>query len=82
MDHCSKTLTAHSQALAEKAEESGTLFLLDGELYCECGARVGAHRRPQMDGPNGGRLWPTLHYPKKISRKPENPYDKSGYYKR
>jgi len=82
MDNCSKSLTAQSQAIAEKAEEGGTLTLLEGELYCECGARVGAHRKPWMDGPNGGPLWPTMHYPKKFSRKPANPSGKSGYYKR
>jgi len=67
-DYCSKPLTAQSQALAEKAEQNGTLPTLESELRCECGERVGARRRPWMDGPKGGPLVPTLHYPHKAPR--------------
>ena len=81
MDYCSKPLTAQSQERAEKAKQADTLSTLDGELLCECGEHVGARPRPWMDGPKGGALVPTLHYPKKFSRKPVNPSGKSGYYK-
>lgn len=81
-DYCSKSLTAQSQAHAAKAEQDGTLR--EDELLdeCECGERVGARRRPWMDGPNGGPLVPTLHYPHKFPRKLVNPSGKPGYYKR
>jgi 1,6-anhydro-N-acetylmuramate kinase len=81
MDYCSKPLTAQSQARAEQAKQTDTLFTLEGELLCECGEHVGARSTPWMYGPQGGPLAPTLHYPKKISRKPVNPSGKSGYYK-
>ena len=81
MNRCSKPLTAESEIRAEEARQAGTLSMLDGELFCECGERVGAVSRPWMEGPKGGRLTPTPHFPKKISRKPVNPSDKSGYYK-
>lgn len=81
MEHCSKPLTSQSQALAEKAEKDDNLSQLDGELYCECRARVGAVRKPWLDGPNGGPLRPTTHYPKAISRKPENPSGKANFRK-
>jgi hypothetical protein len=82
MDYCSKPLTAQSQARAEEAKHANTLSMLDGELLCECGEQVGARPRPWMDGPKGGPLVPTLHNPKKVSRKLVNPSGKSGYYKR
>jgi hypothetical protein len=72
MEHCSKPLTAQSEALAEEANQVGRLSSTDGELHCECGERVSACRKPWMDGPKGGRWWPTPHYPKKYSRKPAN----------
>jgi hypothetical protein len=81
-DYCSKPLTAQSQARAEKAEQDGSLSMLEGELFCECGERVGARHRPWMDGPMGGPLVPTLHYPQKFLRKLVNPSGKPGYYKR
>jgi hypothetical protein len=61
-DSCWKPLTSESRARAEKAQSSSVLFLLDGELLCECGAHVGA-RPSQM-----GVLEPTFHYPHKPSR--------------
>ena len=67
-DYCSKPLTTQSQALAEKAEQERTLSTLEGGLLCECGERVGARHRPWMDGPMGGSLVPTLHYPHKAPR--------------
>jgi hypothetical protein len=81
-DYCSKSLTAQSQARAEKAEQESDLSMLEGELLCECGERVGARHRPWLDGPIGGPLAPTLHYPKKFPRKLVNPSGKPGYYKR
>jgi len=68
-DKCSQPLTSESQARAEKAELDGTLSMLDGELYCECGERVGARRKPPwMGGPKGSSLAPTSHYPHKSPR--------------
>lgn len=64
MEHCSKPLVAQSEALAEEANQAGRLSSTEGELYCECGERVSACRKPWMDGPTGGRWWPTRHYPK------------------
>jgi len=68
-DHCSKPLTAESLARAEKAEQDGRLALED-DLRCECGARVSACHMPWLDGPKGGRLHPTNHYPHKEPRRP------------
>jgi hypothetical protein len=82
MDHCYMRLTSESQVRAQKAEQDGTLHLLAGELLCECGAHVGAVRKPHLDGPKGGPLHPTSHYPHKAPRKRVNPSGKSGYYKR
>lgn len=70
MDYCYKPLTSESQARAEKAEQDGTLDMLEGELRCECGAHVGALRKPWMDGPKGGPLHPTNHSPYKPPRPP------------
>lgn len=78
-DYCSKPLTAQSQARARKAKQDGTLSMLEGELFCECGERVGARRRPWMDGSLGGPLAPTLHYPREA---PLPPARKRGTYKR
>ena len=61
-DSCWKPLTAESWARAEKAQSGSVLFLLDGELLCECGAHVGA--RPSQIGV----LEPTFHYPHKPAR--------------
>jgi hypothetical protein len=69
-DHCSMPLTAQSQERAQQEEKDGDLSTLEGKLTCECGARVGARRRPWMDGPKGGPLAPTLHYPRKAPRPP------------
>ena len=80
MDHCSRPLTSDSQARALKAEQDGKLPTLAGELRCECGAHVGAVRKPHLDGPKGGPLHPTLHYPDKPTRSParkRNPFPKS-----
>jgi hypothetical protein len=63
-------LTSESRARAVKAEQDGTLDMLDGELLCECGAHVGAVRKSYLDGPKGGPLHPTLHHP----AKPTKPY--------
>jgi hypothetical protein len=82
MNHCSRPLTPESQASAEKAELDGSLDMLDGELRCECGAHVGAIRTPWTDGPKGGPLHPTLHYPQKAPHKQVNPSGKPGNYKR
>jgi hypothetical protein len=81
MERCSKPLTPQSQALAEEASETGRLSSLEGELYCECGERVSACRKPWMDGPQGGRWWPSDHHPKKLFHKPTNPSGKPGYNK-
>lgn len=54
-----------------QAEQDFVLDTLDGFLRCECGAAVGAIRKPHMDGPKGGPLHPTLHYP----AKPAKPYN-------
>ena len=70
MDHCSKPLKAESQARALKAEAEGNLDALYGQLYCECGEPVGAVRKPYLDGPNGGSLRTTSHYP----HTPPKPY--------
>jgi hypothetical protein len=69
MDYCSKLLTSESQDRAAKAEKDGTLDRLD-DLVCECHARVGAVRKPWMDGPNGGPLRPKDHY----ESEPPKPY--------
>lgn len=42
--------------------------MLEDRLFCQCGAPVGALRKPWMDGPKGGPLHPTLHYPHKRPR--------------
>ena len=76
MDHCSKPLTAYSQELANKAEQEGTLILLDGRLYCECGERGTAYRKPTTNG-STGQWHLTLHYPKKHYPQPGNPSGKS-----
>ena len=81
-DYCSKPLAAQSQARAEKAEQDGDLSRLEGQLLCECGESVGARHTPWMDGPMGGPLVPTLHYPKKVPRKLVNPSGKPGFYKK
>jgi hypothetical protein len=70
MDHCSKPLMPESQARAQQAEQDGELDTLEDLLRCECGAHVGAIRKPHMDGPKGGPLHPTQHYP----AKPPKPY--------
>jgi hypothetical protein len=70
MNRCSSPLTAQSQERALKAEIEGNLDILDGQLRCECGAHVGAIRKPHLEGPNGGRLHPTLHYAPKPERQP------------
>lgn len=70
MDHCSRPLTSESQTRAQKAEQDGTLDMLAGELHCECGAHVGAVRKPYLDGPRGGPLHPTTHSPYKPPRPP------------
>jgi len=70
MDHCSKPLMPESQARAQQAEQDGILDTLEDLLRCECGAHVGAIRKPHMDGPKGGPLHPTRHYP----AKPPKPY--------
>jgi hypothetical protein len=67
---CSQPLTSQSLARAEKAELDGSLSRLDGELLCECGARVGAHRAPPwMGGPMGSPLVPTSHSVHKSPRR-------------
>jgi hypothetical protein len=68
MNHCYLPLASESQALAQKAEQDGTLGMLEGVLHCECGARVGALRKPYLDGPKGGPLHPTTHSPYKPPR--------------
>lgn len=79
-EHCSKPLRTQSQTIA--ASQTGDLSTLDGKLLCECGEYVGARTKPWMDGPKGGRLWPTAHYPKKLVRRLANPSGKPGYNKK
>jgi hypothetical protein len=69
-EHCSKSLKTESRLRAEKAELDGALSTVDGELLCECGAHVGSISKPHLDGPKGGPLHPTRHYP----AKPNKPY--------
>lgn len=76
IEHCSSPVTKYSQALADKAESEGTLIQLDGQLYCECGERGSAYRKPTTNGSVGDKWYLTLHYPKKISLKPVNPSGK------
>jgi hypothetical protein len=69
MNYCTRPLRADSQALAQEAERIGVLDEFHG--YCECEALVGAVRKPHLDGPKGGPLHPTDHYPPE-PRKPRD----------
>lgn len=72
MDHCYMPLMPDSQERAQEAEHEDILDTLENLLRCECGAHVGAIRKPYLDGPNGGPLHPTSHYPAKPVRRHGN----------
>lgn len=69
-DYCSKRLRPDSLERAEKAQSDGMLFLVDDQLLCECGARVGARQSPM-----GTYLEPSLHYPYKRPPSPPRKRD-------
>ncbi len=65
-----KAADTRKPSAGTEGKQDGELGTLEDLLRCECGAHVGAIRKPHMDGPKGGPLHPTLHYP----AKPTKPY--------
>lgn len=75
-DPCYGALTEESRKRAAGAQIHATLPLLDGQLFCECGQRVGARESKE-----GSRLkpWPRPH---ERYRKPPRTTGKHGFEKR